>query len=332
MSGRNKKSFFRAVLFFCLYLSGSLNSFSQEYIAESRLDTSSIRIGEQTKLHLSIRYKADKQGLKIQWTVLKDNIIKQIEIVSQSKIDTSVADKNDLTTFIQSRTYLITSFDSGYFAIPPFRFIINDSEKVAETEPLLLQVNTLAVDTTKSIMDIKAPYDEPFQWSEIIPYVLWSVAILAAIGVIIYLILRYKKKKPVIPVVEKKKPEAHIRALEELEKLKEQKLWEQGKVKQYHSAISDILRIYIEDRYKINALEQTTHEILHSFRSSVIDKESLEKLKQVLILADLVKFAKEEPLPYENENSLRLAFDFVNGTKRDYEELLNKTEIKPDNI
>lgn len=318
------------VIFILIFFAGKL-SYAQDFVAKSSLDTSSIKIGEQTRLHLSIKYRSDKPGLKIKWPVLKDTIIKQIELVSESKIDTSVPDKNDLITFIQSRTYIITSFDSGYFAIPPFRFIINDSEEIAETEPLLLQVNMLKVDTTQNIKDIKAPFEEPFQWRELIPYVLWSIAILAVIAGIIYLIIKYRRKKPVIPILQPKKVEPHIKALQELEKLRNQKLWEQGKVKQYHSGISDTLRAYIEERFKIHALEQTTFEILQSFRSAVIDKESLEKLRLILILADLVKFAKEEPLAHENEMSLKNAFDFVNGTKRDYEELMNKENTEPFN-
>lgn len=295
-------------------------SFSQTIEVNAKLDTSVLRLGEQTQLHLSVKYKADRP-LKIIFPFIGDTIIKQVEVVSKTKIDTTVPDKNDLTTFLQSQTFIITSFDSGFFAIPPFKFIINDT--ALETEPLLLQVNTLHIDTSQAIKDIKPPFTEPYHWKEFLPYIVWGLVSLAVIAIVIYLIYRWKKKKKNIPVEEKKvKIPAHIIALQNLEKLKEEKLWQQGKVKLYHSTISDILRVYIEDRFKIPTLEQTTDEILQSFRSSVIDKESLERLRQVLILSDLVKFAKEQPLPNENEMSLSNAFDFVNGTKRDYEELV----------
>ncbi len=135
--------------------------------------------------------------------------------------------------------------------------------------------------------------------------------------IIIYLVKRYRKKKPEVVVVEPPKIPAHIIALEKLEKLKNEKLWQEGKLKQYHSALSEIVREYVENRFKIQALEQTTDEILFGFRNVSIDEESKQRLRQLLVLSDMVKFAKEQPLPHENEMSLTNAFDFVNGTKRE---------------
>ena len=90
-------------------------------------------------------------------------------------------------------------------------------------------------------------------------------------------------------------------------------------MKQYHSKLTDILREYLENRFKIQALEQTTEEILFGMRNVAVDEESKAKLKRILILADLVKFAKEHPLPNENELSLNNTYDFINGTKREEE-------------
>jgi len=140
---------------------------------------------------------------------------------------------------------------------------------------------------------------------------------------LIYFINRYYKNKPVPPLVEPPPIPAHIIALEKLDKLKAEMLWQNGKLKQYHSQLTDIVRDYIERRFYLPALEQTTEEIIFSFRNVAVDKESMGKLKQILILADLVKFAKELPLPNENEISMTNAYDFVNGTKKD-EEILNK--------
>ena len=117
--------------------------------------------------------------------------------------------------------------------------------------------------------------------------------------------------------VETPKIPAHVIAFGKLEVLKNEKLWQEGKLKQYHSSVTDIIREYIENRYKIQALEQTTEEILWSFRNVAIDEESKTKLKRTLVLADLVKFAKEIPLPNENEMSLTNSYDFINGTKRE---------------
>ena len=128
--------------------------------------------------------------------------------------------------------------------------------------------------------------------------------------------------------VETPKIPAHIIAFGKLEILKGEKLWQEGKLKQYHSSLTDIVREYIENRYKIQALEQTTDEILWSFRNVAIDEESKTKLKRVLVVADLVKFAKEIPLPAENEMSLTNSYDFINGTKREEEKAIDNKNSK----
>ncbi len=303
----------------------SFSSSAQEIKATAKFDSSVIQIGQQIKLQLSIEYKVDNgKHIKIQWPAITDTIRKEVEIVSQSKIDTIIPDTTNPFQFVQRKTLLITSFDSGYWAIPPFKFIVDGDTNGIYTEPLLLQVNTIAVDTTQAIKDIKEIYSENYtliDWLK--DHIYWIYGGLAAILVliiIIYFIRKYKNKpKPVIEINAPKIP-AHIIALEKLEKLKSENLWQEGKLKQYHSTLSDILREYIESRFKIQALEQTTDEILFGFRNVAIDEESRSKLKQVLILADLVKFAKEQPLPNENELSITNSYDFVHGTKREEEE------------
>jgi hypothetical protein len=280
---------------------------------------------------LSIQYRVDNgKQIKIQWPEIADTIRKEVEIVSQSKTDTIIPDKNNPFQFVQTKTLYITSFDSGYWAIPPFKFKVNDDTNGVFTEPLLLAVSTITIDTTLAIKDIKPPFNENYTWLDWIKdhmYVVYGtlVAILVVL-IIIYLIRYFKKIKPPMVIVETAKIPAHIVAFEKLDKLKDEKLWQEGKLKQYHIMLTEIIREYIENRFKIQALEQTTDEILYGFRNVAIDEESRKKLKQILILADLVKFAKEQPLPNENEMSMNNSYDFVTGTKRE-EEDNNKQQI-----
>ncbi|MBK7667821.1 MAG: hypothetical protein IPJ32_11075 [Sphingobacteriaceae bacterium] len=111
----------------------------------------------------------------------------------------------------------------------------------------------------------------------------------------------------------------HILALSQLEKVKEEAIWKDGKTKEYYSAISDSVRLYIEGRFGIQALELTTDEIVRAFKSQVVDAASKEKLQQMLVLSDYVKFAKQIPIEQEHAIALQNAFDFVNGTKREDE-------------
>ncbi len=301
-----------------LVLAGSLAGYAQQPIVTAKLDSTSIRIGEQLQLHLSIQYTSDKKKTQIQWPDIKDTLTGKIEVISVSKTDTSAAGATDSSACIQSRTVILTCFDSGYYAIPPFFFKgKGDTAHPYETEALLIQVRNVRADTTKEMKDIKQPLSVPFSWKELLPYVYWSLGIIAAILVVVYLTKRFNKEKPKDVLVKQPKIPPHILALQELEKLRRQNLWQEGKVKIYHSRISDILRFYIEGRFRIPAMEQTSDEIMAGFKSVVIDSESKAKLKQIFLLSDLVKFAKEEPLPTENEMSMNNAFDFVNGTLRE---------------
>ncbi len=294
--------------------------------AIAMMDTNKIRIGEQSKIDLYVKYKTTQKNLNIQWPVIGDTLRKEVEVVNVSKIDTTIPDKSKPDEIQQHQTIIVTSVDSGFWAIPPFTFIVNnDTTKPVETDALLLAVYTLPVDTAeKSIKDIKAPFDEPFDWHEYLPFIYGGLVAIAVIILIIFILRKVLKKKPVVIEPPKPKVPAHITALNALEEIRNKKLWQEGKYKEYHTLISDTLRAYIEERYGVAAMELTSDEIFKIMNSQVIDTVSKEKLKQVLTLADYVKFAKVIPIEVENDMTLNSAFDFVNGTKR--EDPMNLTE------
>lgn len=293
------------------------------------IDSSTIRIGEQTKISLYLNYDASVQkNIDIVWPEIEDTLKKEIEVLHVTKIDTTIPDKTKPNIITQHLQLTITSFDSGAYFIPPFKFILNkDTANPLLTNPLHLVVNTLATDTSLTkIKDIKAPFDEPFDWKWYLPYVYIGLAILAGIILLIFIIKKLSKKKPE-PIIIEETPKipAHVTALASLEKIKEEAIWKDNKIKDYYSAIADTIRLYIEERFGINALEHTSDEILHMFKSQVVDSESKAKLHQILILADFVKFAKQIPIEAEHTLTLNNAFEFVKGTMRGEELPNNQT-------
>jgi len=318
----NKINYIITFLFaFCLLPFASISQVEVHAV----LDTSKIRIGEQTRLDIYLNYNAKlEKNLSIEWPSFEDTIIKQIEVLSVTKIDTTFPDKNNPNLIQQHMQLLITSFDSGYYAIPSFKFIINkDTANKKLTELLMLEVLSVPTDTSiTKVKDIKAPFDEPFDWHWYLPYVYWGLAILVALIILIIVIRKLTKKGPIeIVIDDTPKIPAHITALETLEKIKQEAIWKDNKTKEYYSAIADTVRLYIEERFKINALELTSDEVIKVFKSQVVDTESKAKLTQILTLSDFVKFAKQIPIEVEHTLTLNNAFDFVNGTKR--EELTN---------
>ena len=317
-------TFFIFLLFFLLFKL----SIGQKINISAALDSTKIRIGEQVKLDLYVSYTAKQNNLKIQWPNIADTITDKIEVISVSVIDTTNPDKSNPDIIQQHQQITISAYDSGYFAIPGFKFFINnDSANAFYSQSLFLEVHTVPTDSSiTKTKDIKPPFAEAFNWKWYSKYFYWGFSLLVIIILIILITIYFtKKNKIVVLKSEKPKIPAHIIALQSLEKIKNEQIWKEEKTKEYYSSISDTIRLYIEERFKVNALESTTAEIMKAFRSQVVDKESKDKLQQLLMLSDLVKFAKQFPIISEHTFTLQNAFDFVNETKRE-----EKTIIKND--
>jgi hypothetical protein len=323
------------IFFLFIFLFAGKSAFAQVGL-KAMLDTNKIRIGEQVKLDLYVLYNPNSGVKSIEWPSFSDTITEKIEVLSVSAIDSTMPDKNDPSMMQQHQQILISVYDSGYYAVPPFKFIINgDTANPQWTEPLLIEVHTVPTDSSlKKTKDIKEPLNEPFSWLWYKEYFYWGIAIVVFIaGVILYVYYRNKRARQKVFEPEKPKIPAHITALASLERIREQQIWKEGHVKEYYSEITDTIRLYIEERYDVLALESTTDELLQIMRTQVIDTVSKEKLQHMLKLADFVKFAKMIPLEQQHAQVLQDAFDFVNGTKReDVIEIIDESGPKASNL
>ncbi len=297
-------------LAFLFFMLNAASMFSQQNAVNASLDTSRLLIGDQT--YYSIRLTSAR-GTQVEWPVLRDSSIKGMEILRTLATDTM---KNEVNAITRRARYLITSFDSGHHVISEQRIVVHtgSGNDTLTVPAVAFDVLSFPVDTTKDIFDIKPPYSAPLTFREILPYlgILLGMAILFFLAV--YLIRRLSKKKPIIPVRRPELP-AHVLALQKLDALKEEKLWQQGHVKEYYTRLTDIIRNYIEMRFHVQAMEQTSDEILHSLKGYLVDDDpTFAALNDLLVLADLVKFAKALPLPNENESNILNAYLFVNHT------------------
>ena len=163
---------------------------------------------------------------------------------------------------------------------------------------------------------IKNVWKPPFVLADYYPWIFGVLLTLFLICVVAYVIKRMRNRQSILPF---KKPEPklppHEQAIKELDEIKQQKLWQQGRSKEYYTLITDTLRRYIVDRFGINAMEMTSGEILDIIRKQQEATSVYESLKQIMQLADFVKFAKMNPLPDENDLSLMNAYLFINQTK-----------------
>ena len=314
------------LLIAAVFFSGITNA--QQIKATASLDSANILIGDQVKLFLEIDHP---KNVGVQFPQVPDTIAGKIEVLNRSGIDTFNVDNEKNLKQIQS--YLITCFDSGVYRIPPYWFKINVNGKVdsVPSNGVTLQVHTMAIDTTKGPTDIKMPYGAPLTLKEVIPYILGVILIGAIIFLILYSIKRKKNNQPLFSKPPKPKEPAHVIALRELDRIKDEKLWQKDKVKQYYSEVTDVIRNYIEDRFDMPAMEKTTDEIVQGFkyRNDLISEKSFSNLSRILSLADLVKFAKYQPLPDDNNLTLVDTYFFVNDTKK--EEIKKPEDQKKEN-
>lgn len=300
---------------------------AQRTSVQATVQPSEIIIGEQALINLKVMTPKDRT---IHFPVYEKEIIPGIEVIAMLPPDTTI--ENNVMTL--NFKYVVTSFDSTLYHVPSMPVydgtdtIFSNSFGLKVDSPVLSD-STLAYlelinkGETDSIdfeqlqlRDIKPVRKAPFVLTDYL-WLLWIVLgimlIIALIGVIIYLVFKKKEKgyffnpPEVLP--------AHIRALKELDRLKAEKIWQQGREKEFYSKLTDILRSYIHERDDINAMEMTSGEILNEVRK-IWDVDSVyENLKQILSTADLVKFAKYIPYPDENSLSLVNAYFYVNQTR-----------------
>jgi hypothetical protein len=308
------------ILTVCLTIFFSV--FSQSVVINATIDSTKLMIGEQTLIHIDIAANKEQQ---LVIPIHTDTIVTGVEVLNVSKIDTTDIGNGRVSL---KYDYLVTSFDSALYLLPPFS-VITGNDTVFSNQ-IALNVSTMDVDTeSKKFYDIKEVIQPPFSlWDYISPWMLLVILLsLCLIAALVYIAIRLWQKKSIVPFQkEEVYVPPHIRAILGLDGVKEQKLWQQGKVKLYFSEITEIIRKYIVERFGIDAMEMTSGEILEKIKGYSEADLGYDNLKQLLILADFVKFAKFNPLPDENESSLMSAYLFVNNTKK--EELITEEETK----
>jgi len=269
----------------------------------AEIDTTYIRIGEQFQLKISVDETQNVIIPKLQ--------LKGLEVIDSTRIDTI---KNSLI-----RRYILTGFDSGAFYIPQQQIFVKNQAFL--TDSLLVNIATIVIDTTKvKKFPIKTIKKEPFTFDDFKIYLYIILAILAIIGFWIYwFVIKKRKTTEDAPTYRTLPP--YEEALLKLNELDEKLLWQNNKIKEYYSELTEIVRGYIERELKVPALENTTDEVLEMIKdfknSDTIEtsKETIAKLKDLLREADLVKFAKSRPLAIEIEDDRRDAENIIGSLK-----------------
>jgi hypothetical protein len=298
--------FFRILIFFLAVGIANLNA--QNITISASTDTTHYKVGDFIRYQLEIKY--DK-SISVKNPTVKDSI-KVLDFIEQLP-----SEKVELDGKITEKlNFIFSKYDSAEVTIPSIKVFYtiggDSSVKYLESPEVRILVSTLPVDMQKDIADIKAPISIPLPWWIIL------LVIIIIVGLILggYFLVKYYKKKKllksnILPQIE---IPPHEIALTELNELKQKKLWQSGLVKEYHTEITGIVRKYFEHRFNFNALEMTSAEIMGVISYLEDSKPITETADNFFRNADLVKFAKFEPLPEVNEEMMSQAFEIVNNT------------------
>ena len=286
-----------------IFLLISIIAFGQNPMVKAQIETSQIRIGEQFNLRISVN--------EIENVILPKLELKGLEVIDSAMIDT-------LGNMLVQK-YIITGFDSGAYYIPQQQVFVKNQAYL--TDSLLVNVATVAIDTTKiKKFPIKAIKAEPYTFDDFKIYVYILLAALVIIGFWIYwFVIRKRKMEIEEPTFRALPP--YDEAIYKLNELDEKLLWQNNKVKEYYSELTEIVRGYIERELKVPALEKTTDEIIDTLKdfneaeTISTSKETIDKLKALLQEADLVKFAKSKPLAIEIEEDRKDAKLVIDNLK-----------------
>jgi hypothetical protein len=278
---------------------------AQQITVKASTDTSKYKVGDYITYKLLLTYN---KNLQINYPSIKDSI-KNLEFIKEEMpVKHESSEK-----VIETRSVVFSKYDSSIVRIPSYKISYLDGKKqgLVTVNPVTIIVETVQVDTTKEIQDVKAPVEIPFNW--VLALIIFAiVAILATTGVYIY---KYYKKKNQPKTKEKIiiiSP--YELALKELHTLDEKHLWQEGRVKEYHSEITEIIRKYFEGRFNFMALEMTTSEVLKSLQMTPGGTEVIDLTEKFLNNADLVKFAKFIPIPTLNTEMMSQAVSIVYQT------------------
>lgn len=273
-------------------------------------DTARIRIGEQIRVDLELR--APKDAL-IDFPNLRF-ASDSMEVVRRSKIDTSF--KRDQAVYRVA--YHLTSFEKGNYVVPAIEVRAGDT--VLSTQAFRVHVAGVDVDTLRQarygIKDIRC---DRYTAGEFLKKYYWVLIVLAVLALLGWEIRRLAKQRR-----EKKLPPEMLlspyeRARFRLRRLDGEKLLDEGRVKDFYIALTDVVRLYLDEQFGIPAPESTSDQTLRDVRRLHLTRQQYDKLRELLLDADLVKFAKMFPSEQENLRYRRYTEEIVESLRPDTE-------------
>lgn len=283
---KNRFLFFLALLVFTPMLQAQDPASQNESVSiKSELSKAFITIGDPVEYTVTVKHGPDVK-------VLSSIPPPDQSIFKVKKIE-DIREESE-TTILEGKKFHLTTFRLGEFILDPvkveYRAGGGDIESI-ETNRLFLKVKSVSGDEEQTdIRGIKSVLEIPK--SALIPSVIIGLLMLIALLPFIWKIFR---RRPAIEAPVERVLSAEEEAMLHLNQLYESDLLSKGMIKEYYLEFSEILRIYLERRFRVPAVESTTFEINRALRGRIEDGALKNLIKEVLEFSDLAKFAKFKP-------------------------------------
>lgn len=277
---------------------------------EAVLDSSSIKMGQQTKLHLKI---SQPQSVSLRMPSFNDMLVDELYIVDIT--GDTVVEGNSISV---NQHLVLTAFQPGEYTIPSIKCVDSENKEYATNE-IKLTVNDVPIQFEDGHIpeDIKNIYDPTF--SKFIKLLLTLLPLLI-VGILVFTYFYWKKHKddpePFVyndAVANSSQPE--LTAMELIRKMGEEKMWQTpGNEKKFFTLLTDVLRQYFYRRYNINAMEMTSTELIEALRKQDVSYVVREKVKHICFTGDMTKFAKHKPTDDECMGCVNIAEELIKLT------------------
>ena len=311
------KSFIISLL--CIFALCPVGAAAAPLMLNARLDSAQMLMGRVNTLRLEVVQDRNVKGEfplfrnfgeKGYVTLLNDTI----ELSDKIKVDTVEVGSGRIQINYQVPVQV---FDSGYYKLPEFVFVAGrDSVRSRQLSLTVVPVKVKADDEISPMTDVAEPED-PSIFDALPDWLVdwWWVILLCLIlaAATWWAIRRYRTVGSILPPKPEEPP--YDVAMARLRRLKARKLWESGREKEFYTYLTDILRIYLDKRFGIRAMEMTSREIMQTLADNPELRANRAGMRQILDMADFVKFAMVRPLPDDNIKAFDNAVAFVEATK-----------------
>lgn len=314
---------------------GFMSVRAQRIKVTAAIDSAEILMGYTTRLRLSVE---QPENARVRFPLLKDGAGRSYIPLLNDSVELSTVYTLDTTRLGSGRMLVnynmrVQAFDSGYYKLPPFQFECDGD--VAHSNSVDLKVLPVHVEADAEISpftgveepepladDIDNPDSTFTRWIKSNWWIVLSLVALSTL--LIWAIRKYRREGTILPVKPVISP--YDQASKALSLLRQKKLWENGREKEYYTELTFILRRYLAREFNIPALEMTSGQIMQALKENDALSLLRDDLPQLLNTADFVKYAKERPMPQDNERAFDLVSHFIAEAHKIYLENQKKAE------